>query len=218
MLWMRSARRRTERATSLGEHGHTGRNRRLSVRSYDVGSRLVEAGRRTVVPDIAPRVPRVDKRADDPGELDDRARPAVGDDQRKVIGLGRSHVQEVDVLSVDGDELGELVEARFVFSPVVGGAPVLGQLPQVVERHSIVPADSGRLVGPVGPGQTLAQIIQIRLGHLDAGGGEPQSCATSTQQSSIVVIVLRPHRLQEWIGEAEGAGERQVVGGEGDGP
>jgi hypothetical protein len=74
--------------------------------------------------------PRVGERADELDELHDRARPAVGEEQGKRLGLGRAHVQEVQVLPVDrGDELGELVEARLVFSPVVGGAPVLGQVP-----------------------------------------------------------------------------------------
>ena len=38
----------------------------------------------------------------------------MGEDQRGSIGLGRSHVQEVDVLSIDGGrELRVLVEPRF---------------------------------------------------------------------------------------------------------
>ena len=43
----------------------------------------------------------IGQRADDVEELDDRAGPAVGEDQRHRVGFGRTDVQEVDVLPVD---------------------------------------------------------------------------------------------------------------------
>ena len=42
-------------------------------------------------------------------ELDDRARPPVGDDQRERVGLGRPRVEEVHPRAVDLGE--EVVEA-----------------------------------------------------------------------------------------------------------
>jgi hypothetical protein len=48
----------------------------------------------------------VGQRAEDVHELDDGARVAVADDEGQRAGLGRTDVQEVDVLPVDGgDEL-----------------------------------------------------------------------------------------------------------------
>ena len=48
----------------------------------------------------------VDQPADEVDEFDDRAWPAVGDDQRQRRGLGRADVQEVHVLPIDvGGEL-----------------------------------------------------------------------------------------------------------------
>jgi hypothetical protein len=82
--------------------------------------------------------------ADDLDELGDGAWPAVSDDQRQCIGLGRADVQEVDVLPVDGGgELGEPVEPGFLGAPVVGAAPVLGQLSQVLEGDAAAPAGTG---------------------------------------------------------------------------
>ena len=40
--------------------------------------------------------------ADDLHEFDDRARPAMGDDQRQGVLVFRAHVQEMDVEAVDG--------------------------------------------------------------------------------------------------------------------
>jgi hypothetical protein len=78
----------------------------------------------------------VGERPDHVEELDDRARPPVGEHDRQSIGLGRSHVQEVDVLPVDGgDELRELVEAGLVVAPVVGVAPIRQLRPASSVRH-----------------------------------------------------------------------------------
>src|SRR5204863_7460485 len=73
------------------------------------------------------RIPRiaavrgwVGERPDQLHELDDRPRPAVGDDERKRIGLRRADMQKVNVRAVDsGGELRKLVQTRFVFAPVV---------------------------------------------------------------------------------------------------
>ena len=58
-------------------------------------------------------------------ELDDRAGPAVGDDQRQRVGFGRARVDEVHARAVDlGDEVVERVEPRLGAPPVVLVAPV----------------------------------------------------------------------------------------------
>jgi hypothetical protein len=120
---------------------------------------------------VAAMRPRVGERADDLGELDDRARPTVVDDQGQGVGLGRTRVHEVQVQSVDrGGELGELVQARLVRPPVVGGEPVLDQLPQVGERDAVLPAGGGQLLRPAGEGQAVAQVVELGLRDLDPQG------------------------------------------------
>ena len=65
----------------------------------------------------------VGQRADDFDELDDRAWPAVGDDQRQRARFGRADVQEVHVLAVDDRrELGELVQPGLLGAPVISVA------------------------------------------------------------------------------------------------
>ena len=46
---------------------------------------------------------RVGERTDEPQKIDDRARPAVSEDQRQRVGVRRADVDEVDV---DPDDLG----------------------------------------------------------------------------------------------------------------
>ncbi len=77
-------------------------------------------------------------------------------------------MQEVDVLAVDlGGELGDLVEAGLVDSPVVAAGPVLDQVDEVVLVHAVVPADAGDLVGPAGAGQSVSQVVEVSLRDVD---------------------------------------------------
>src|SRR5919112_4093327 len=83
----------------------------------------------------------VGQRSDYVEELDHRAWPPVTEDQREGTRLGRTHVQEVNVLPVyRGGELRIPVELGLVLSPIVGRTPILGQLPEVVQRDTAVPA------------------------------------------------------------------------------
>ena len=108
------------------------------------------------------------ERADELHELHDRAGPAVGDDQRQRARLGRPDVHKVHVLAVDdGGELGELVQPGLVGAPVVIGAPVGGQVFEVVQRYPGFPAGAGQLVGPARAGEPVGQVVQVGLGHVD---------------------------------------------------
>jgi hypothetical protein len=99
---------------------------------------------------------RVDQRLDHVQEFGDRAGEAVGDQQRLRVGLVGADVQEVDALAVDfGGELGVLVELRLLGAPVVAGAPVLGELGQIVQRDAAGPGHAGQLAGPAGVGQPV---------------------------------------------------------------
>jgi hypothetical protein len=112
---------------------------------------------------------RIGQRADDLEELHDRAGPAVEYQQGHGVGLGRAGMDEVDPLAIDGGgELGVPVEPGLPGPPVVPVGPVAGQLLQVPEGHAAGPAHAGQLVRPAGPGQPLAQVVQLGLGDLDA--------------------------------------------------
>src|SRR6266851_1592939 len=81
----------------------------------------------------------------------------------------------MDVLPVDrGSELSKRVQPLLMSTPVVAGAPVLGQLFHVFQGDAVVPARAGQLVGPAGPGQPGPQVVQIGLRDIDAE--RPDSC------------------------------------------
>ena len=84
---------------------------------------------------------------DDLQELDHRAGPAVGDDQRERVGLGRAGVDEVHARPVDlGEEVVEGVEHRLGAAPVVLVAPVRDELGEVPALGAVVPARVGELL------------------------------------------------------------------------
>ena len=81
---------------------------------------------------------RVGERADDVQHLDDRARPAVRDDERHCVLVRRLDVDEVDVETVDlGDELRQRVQPRLEPPEVVLGAPVAHELLHRRELHAL---------------------------------------------------------------------------------
>src|SRR5919107_18212 len=106
----------------------------------------------------------VGQRSDYVQELDHRARPPVAEDQREGTRLGRAHVQEVNVLPVyRGGELRIPVELGLVLSPIVGRTPILGQLPEVVQRDTAVPARARDPTRPTGAVQPVPEIVQVFL-------------------------------------------------------
>jgi hypothetical protein len=114
---------------------------------------------------------RVGERADDLQELHDRAGPAVGEDQGQRVRLRRADVHEVDGVPGElGGELREGVEPGLLLAPVVGGGPVGGQVAQVADGDAVAPADAGRLVGPAGARQPVAQVVQVGRGNVELEG------------------------------------------------
>jgi hypothetical protein len=112
--------------------------------------------------------PRVGQRPDHPEELKHRTRPAVQEQQRHGALLVRPHVQEVNVLPVDGrDELRDLVEPGLMCAPVVPGAPALRQPLRHAERHAVVGARPGHLVRPPRRGQPRREVVEVALRYLD---------------------------------------------------
>ena len=112
---------------------------------------------------------RVGQRADDVQELHDRAGPAVGQDQRQRVRLGRAHVQEVDVLPVDlGGELRQLVQPRLVRRASRSSCASTRPAPAGSPAARRAPADAGQLVGPAGAAEPVAQVVQVALRHLES--------------------------------------------------
>ena len=111
---------------------------------------------------------RVGQPRDDVEELDDRAGPAVREEQRQRVRVRRARVDEVDRLAVDARaEVLELVEPRLLRAPVVLVAPVLDQLAQVVDRDPVLPARALDLVREAGPRQPAAQVVEDRVVDAD---------------------------------------------------
>ena len=68
---------------------------------------------------------RIGERIDDLQLLDDRAGPAVRDDQRQRIFMFRTNVNEVNVQPIDlGDEIRQRIQPRLDLAPVVLGRPI----------------------------------------------------------------------------------------------
>src|SRR5262250_2007491 len=106
--------------------------------------------------------------ADDPEHLDDRARPAVRDDQRQRVLVPRLNVDEVDAEPVDlGRELRQRVQFRLAFAPVVIGRPVARQLLQHRQLHALRPIADQFLVRPPRRRDACTQRLDLRLGNLD---------------------------------------------------
>jgi hypothetical protein len=81
---------------------------------------------------------RVGQLADGLEQLDDRAGPAVRHDQRQRVRVRRLHVDEVDVHPIDfGRELRQRVQLRLGLAPVVVRHPVMGELLQRSQLHTL---------------------------------------------------------------------------------
>ena len=71
----------------------------------------------------------IGQRFDDLQLLDDRARPAMRDDERQCVLMLRANVNEMNIKAVDlGDELREGVEPSFHLAPVVFRRPIAREL------------------------------------------------------------------------------------------
>src|SRR3954471_20598097 len=110
----------------------------------------------------------IGERLDDLQLLDDRAGPAVCDDERKRVLMPRADVDEVDVQPVDlGQEVRQAVQPGLALAPVVVRPPVAGELLHGRERHALrVVVDRLRL-GPPGRVDAPTQLIDIRRRKAD---------------------------------------------------
>jgi len=111
---------------------------------------------------------RVGERADDLEHLDDRAWPAVRDDQRQRVLVPGLDVDEVNVQSVDlGDELRQRVQLRLAPAPVVVGGPVAGELLDRGQLHALRPVPDEFPGGPARRGDAPPQAGDRFPGYVD---------------------------------------------------
>src|SRR5262249_13072116 len=78
------------------------------------------------------------------------------------------HVQEMHVRAVDlGGELGKPIQLPLGRTPVVGGAPVAGEVFEVAQGYPALPADAGQLGRPAGVVEPAVQVVQGGLRDVD---------------------------------------------------
>jgi hypothetical protein len=111
--------------------------------------------------------------ADDVEHLDDRAGPAMGDEQRQGTLVGGADVEEVDVQPVDlGHELGDGVESGLESAQVVAVGPVACQRLDGGQLHALRLIADGLGLGPAGGLHAAAQLHQLLLRNLDREGAD----------------------------------------------
>lgn len=77
-------------------------------------------------------------------------------------------VDEVEAEAVDlSAEVGEPVDGFLLCAPVEPVLPVVNELLHVGQVRAVVPARARDLVGPAGPRQALAQVVESRLRDFD---------------------------------------------------
>src|SRR6201992_728424 len=82
--------------------------------------------------------------------------------------MGGPDVDEVDVQPIDlGQELGEAIELGLEAPPVVAALPVAGQRSGVLYANPLRPVAHRFRVGPSSSGQSLLQVVDLRIRDRD---------------------------------------------------
>src|SRR6266849_5934399 len=127
---------------------------------------------------------RIGERTDDLRELDERARPAVRDEERQRPRLLRSPVDEMNVQAIySRRELLEGTEEPFLFAPVESIAPVVDQLPEAANVGAVGPAVALERNGKPCPGETSLQIGEGGVRHAN-GEQTDRSGSTGWERTS----------------------------------
>jgi hypothetical protein len=125
---------------------------------------------------------RVGEGADRLQQLDHRARPAVGHDERQRVLVLRHDVDEVDVHPVDlGHELWQRVKLGLSLAPFVVAGPVAGELLDRGQLHALGAVGDQLLGGPARRGDAAAQLSEVLVGDADlegADGGDLGRCGS----------------------------------------
>src|SRR4029450_13487542 len=113
----------------------------------------------------------IGERSNDLEVLDDRPRPAVGDDHRQRMLVTRTDVDEMNVDTIDGGfELRQAVERGFDLSPVVASTPIPNELLQSCQLHALRLISNGFLVRPPRSSDPPAKVMERRLRYLGFEG------------------------------------------------
>src|SRR6267142_785470 len=121
----------------------------------------------------------IGERSDNLQLLDDRAGPAVRDNEWQRIVMLRTHVDEVNVESIDrGDELRQGVQPGLALAPVVLGRPIPRDGLSRRELHALRCIGDRLAIGPPCRVDAPAQLGQLRLRnvHLKRTNGGRVSC------------------------------------------
>ena len=85
----------------------------------------------------------------------------MDDENREGLSPIRQGVDEMGRLAIETrPEVGQLVEARLLHSPVVGVAPVLDQVPEIVDRRPVLPSRPLDLVREAGGREALVEVLK----------------------------------------------------------
>src|SRR3569832_1974440 len=113
----------------------------------------------------------IGQRLDDLHLLDDRARPAMRDDDRQRMLVLGANMDEMDVQPVNlGDEIRQGVYLRLAFAPVMFRRPILRELLHRRELHALCVVRNLFAVRPFGCLHALAQIGKLGIGEIHMKG------------------------------------------------
>ena len=101
-------------------------------------------------------------------QLDERARPAMGQDQRNTVPVSGRLMDEVDMDAVEiGAELVDRVQLAFLCAPIELVGPIRKQLFKVLKISPLLPGIAWCLIRPARVADTLSQIRQDLVLDLD---------------------------------------------------
>ena len=124
--------------------------------------------------------------------LDERAGPAVRDDQRNRVRTLPARVDEVDAQPVHVRAvLGKGVDGGFLRAPVETVRPVFAQLPDIGEAGAVVPPRVFKLVGQARAAQAVFHVVENAVRYVDG-------------VRLYVHVVISPSNVEDF---ADGAGE-----------
>ena len=120
---------------------------------------------------IATESCRIGQTRDDIEKLENRARPAVQQEQRHRVGADASHMQVMEIDAVEPDaELRERIQRGFLGPPVECVTPVFGELAKMADIGAVSPCSTGRRIGKAGAGKTVAEIGDVGVGDTKREG------------------------------------------------
>src|SRR6516164_5738292 len=112
---------------------------------------------------------RIDQRLNHLLKFDDRAGPAMGDDERQRRRIFRAYMDEVDVEPVDlADELVKAIEPSLARAPIICIGPVLADVLNPFQRRALAPVTDRLRIRPAGALQSRSEIGEHIVADIDA--------------------------------------------------